>query len=299
MTFYKDYHINRINYEDYYIFDKKKSDLHDILITSGRTTPLHIYCERNDFDMVTHLLFIHKFDVNEKDYNQNSPLHCIFHDNTIQNISIYIIEFLLLHNGNINITNKYGQTPLHLSCKLNYHDITRFLLFKKCNIDALDVYGKTPLIYACEFGHIEQVITLIENNADVNLQNQISKPLHIVSLGEYDDIITQIKIVHLLIDNDADIDCLHTCFLYTPLHCSVVKNNIYLTEFLLQKGANPNIPQILGNIPLHNTKSIYIAKLLVDYKSDLTHKNDNSLTPSELFKTKNKEIHHFLENIKS
>tara|TARA_B100000131_G_C18046613_1_gene584672 strand:- start:243 stop:1145 length:903 start_codon:yes stop_codon:yes gene_type:complete len=300
MTFYKDHHIIKTNFIENEKFDKQKSLKETELLKSGKTTPLHIYCEKNDFNIISNLLILYKdeLNVNKLDYNGNSPFHCIFNEKYLSNISIYIIEFLLLHNGNIDITNKYGQTPLHLCCKFSFTNITEFLIYKKCQIDIKDKFGKTPLMYACEFGQIEQVITLIENNADVNVKDSSYKPLHILCLSDYDNVVTQINIAHLLIDNDADINIQHSCFLYTPLHCAVMKDNIYLTEFLLHKGANPNIPQILGNIPLHIVSSLSVAEILIKYKSKLHHKNDINLTPILLHKQKNNaEIYEYLSSL--
>lgn len=301
VTIHKDYQtINTFDDEedkqlsDFY---HKQSDEEFNNIVTGKTTPVHIYCKKNDVEMVSILLFLHKFDVNEKDFEGNCPIHYIFHDKTLPHLSIYIIEFLLLHNGNINAVNKHGQTAIHLSCKFPLNKITKFLIFKNCNVDILDVYGKTPIMYACEFGYIEQVITLIEAGACVNVDKSHYQPLHIACLAEYDDIITQINIVHLLIDSDAHIDAQHKTFLYTPLHCCIFKGNLPLTEFLLIKGANPNIQQVLGNIPLHITDDVDIAKILVKYKSKLCVKNDIELTPIETAKIKNKEIYHYLRSV--
>jgi len=298
MTYYKDYHIIKLDYKDDIQFDRQKCIEDSELIKYLKTTPLHIYCENNDFDIITHLLMTYKdqLNVNQLNYLGNSPLHCIFNEKYLSEIAIYIIEFLLLHNANINITNKYGETPLHLCCKFSFTKITEFLIYKNCNIDVKDKFGKTPLMYACEYGQIEQVITLIENNADVNVKDSTYKPLHILCLSDYDNVVTQINIAHLLIDNNADINIQHSCFLYTPLHCAVMKDNLHLTEFLLYKGANPNIPQVLGNIPLHITCSLSIAELLVKYKSKLDHKNDNNLTPIIVHKNKNKEIYDYLNS---
>lgn len=62
---------------------------------------------------------------------------------------------------------------------------------------------------------------------------------------------------------------------WTPLHAAIKINNVDLVKFLLENGADPNIPEILLNAssdnsyhPLVLAKNIEIFELLLKYKAD-------------------------------
>ncbi|OGI29945.1 MAG: hypothetical protein A2287_05015 [Candidatus Melainabacteria bacterium RIFOXYA12_FULL_32_12] len=59
-----------------------------------------------------------------------------------------------------------------------------------------------------------------------------------------------------------------------PLYKTIIRNYTDKAELLINNGADPNATdKLLGDTALHNTKSIKIAKLLIDNNADLTIKN--------------------------
>lgn len=48
---------------------------------------------------------------------------------------------------NVNVTNKYNQTPLHIACKYNQVGNVKILLKNNANMFIIDKYGKYPIHY--------------------------------------------------------------------------------------------------------------------------------------------------------
>jgi ankyrin repeat protein len=85
-----------------------------------------------------------KIDINMQDNDGDSPLHiAIFLAN------YDIIKILLENNANVNLVDKWGQTPIHrLYFCLNNIDlfkILELLINHKCNFNKQDVNGNTIL----------------------------------------------------------------------------------------------------------------------------------------------------------
>ncbi|MBN8829005.1 MAG: ankyrin repeat domain-containing protein [Sphingobacteriia bacterium] len=78
---------------------------------------------------------------------------------------------LLIDNGfNVNqLTNHSECSPLHLT--INYLEVVKLLLEKGANINIQDKYGDTPIHAAAALGNIEIIKFLYENGAKVNATN--------------------------------------------------------------------------------------------------------------------------------
>jgi ankyrin repeat protein len=82
--------------------------------------------------------------------------------------------------------------------------------------------------------------------------------------------------VELLISNGSNIEARHHSY-YSPLHRAVFKNNFEVAEFLLSKGANPNV---LGSsnwaMPLTsiiNIHKIKLTRLLLEHGADINYRD--------------------------
>jgi ankyrin repeat protein len=62
---------------------------------------------------------------------------------------IAVVKKLLKNGADINMTNKYGNTPFHLACSEGYTEIVKLLLEKGANINTVDKFDQTPLHIAC------------------------------------------------------------------------------------------------------------------------------------------------------
>eukprot|EP01084_Bolivina_argentea_P080500 145801_1 len=85
------------------------------------------------------------------------------------------------------------------------------------------------------------------------------------------------KIARYLIDNGLYID-IQSKWGYSGLHEAVINTpDLYFAEFLLQNGAQPNLPCVFGEIPLTNaiiSSLISSVKLLCEYGADPRIKNE-------------------------
>jgi len=138
--------------------------------------------------------------------------------------------------------------------------------------------GATSLYYAILEMDIAQIKLLLESGADVNKKNDDNISFNNNLLNWYEDRnktplyasvkVGNIEIVDLLIKYDADI--------ITLLRFAIEKDKSEISEFLLQKGADPNLFNSLG-LACKN-QNLKILKLLIDHKADVNYTGDDGRT---------------------
>lgn len=100
--------------------------------------------------------------------------------------------------ADINTQDKDGLTTLHIASDRGDLDAVKYLVENKANINIQDATGRTPLVYAVEIYRNDEVIKyLIEQGADKNIK-MMSGRTALFSAVEY----RSIEIVKLLIDKD-------------------------------------------------------------------------------------------------
>ena len=82
------------------------------------------------------------------------------------------VDFFEKEGNDINIQNKYGWTPLHVTIRRNRKAMVEYLLKNGADIDRIDGVGWTPLMEAVMDDMPELVELLIQNGADTTIQNQ-------------------------------------------------------------------------------------------------------------------------------
>ena len=71
----------------------------------------------------------------------------------------------------------------------------------------------------------------------------------------------------------------------TLLHCAAYGGHLNVVEFLLERGADPNVQGDDGWTPLHYAVSRYhvdVARVLLDHGADPTIRDNEGMTPLEL-----------------
>jgi ankyrin repeat protein len=256
----------------------------DAQASNGRTA-LHIAAHNGNLEIVQALTAAGA-DPNIKDQDGNTPLH-----HAVAKGHLQIAKELLRAGANPNIDNTNHKTPLHFATQHGYFDIVQTLLITGANPSAQNKQGKTACDIAFEFSHQEifeylnkvpQLITALKTALDRNSLDTIKKlMLQGAPLVDeqknyllHDTIGTYIKVkpqeydkkVRTLISAAGLVACgIRNQKGQTPLHIAAIQGNCWAAEFLLRKGAYPNIADYRGNTPLHYAASIQIRNKLLSY----------------------------------
>ena len=186
---------------------------------------------------------------------ETTPLHAAVIKNRID-----IIKVLLTSNADINVTDKDGNSALHLAILDDSVDIDIIELLldydtnrnNKAALTLKGQYGCTLLHCASIYGTPDIVDLLLARGARINEKdNYNNTPLHwAIAQGN-------IEIAELLLNyntdstNKADINAQGE-YGYTPLHRAIFKNQADTVKLLLDHGAHINAADNdTGETPLH------------------------------------------------
>jgi|GEM_PF-6529636 len=193
---------------------------------------------------------------------KQQPLHW-----AVEKRNLPLVKALLEHGANPNAVNCRGETAIvtvlrlrdaHSSIGTDYGlDVIRMLLQHGANPDAMSIYRQNPaLSFAASHGDIKAMTVLLDAGADPNLTNDSLGPsLPIFSaLGIFNK--NQFQTLQLLIEKGAnpnsrssDYTILSEAIGCTSPHAKDEDLRLLLVKFLLEHGADPNLPAN-GNMPL-------------------------------------------------
>merc|ERR1712198_775168 len=75
---------------------------------------------------------------------------------------------LLDHGAEVDVTNDFGQTPLHRAAACGHAQTAEELLARGAQVEKLDgCEGNAPLHLAAAIGHLDVLKTLLDNGADI------------------------------------------------------------------------------------------------------------------------------------
>ena len=169
---------------------------------------------------------------------------------------------------------------LHAFCQQGELGLVEDLIDnKKADVNAKEA-GVTPLHTAVVNGHVKLVELLLKNEADVNARrdNDGATPLYAAAERKH------VKLVRLLLENGANVDASRTDG-NTPLYVAVREGHVEPVELLLKKKANVNASRTDdGATPLHAAAvsgHVDVVKLLLklDNKADINARKSNLYTP--------------------
>lgn len=208
---------------------------------------------------------------------------------------------LLERKGRVLSKDKFKRTPLIMACRNGHVKIASLLLQHGSEWNHCDSSQNSVLHYAAAFGWKECLDLLIEHGADLNKENMWRvTPICIAMLKNHQGIVKEM-LKREGVDVNGKDDKGRTLL---ALACTdLASQGIYeFIQFLLSKGADPNIKNVQGNTVLHNL-SVYdlqcakkdkgerqaekvtlanTIKLLIDSGADLTIENSEKQTPFTL-----------------
>ena len=246
--------------------NKKEEIAQDIPLNDDGDCLLHIACQWGDVNIMRHLTIEKNGDIDLQNYSGNTPLHIACY-----NKSLSIIILLLEMRCSANISNEKG---------VNAKDIP------------LNDDGDCLLHIACQWGNVNTMrYVIIEENCDINLQNYSGNtPLHIACSRK------ALNTIKLLLEmrcstnipnkkgetaHDIPLNDDGGCLLHTACQWGDVDIVKYLTT---DEVCSPNVQsQITENTPLH-VAVMYgqdgtIIQLLSCEGCDLNVQNKDGDTP--------------------
>lgn len=156
-----------------------------------------------------------------------------------------VCAFLLRPGTDLNPTNDYGHSSLHVAAMHGSHDIARLLLEREgVEMDSKDRDGRTPLSWAVEEGYVEVVQMLLEKGAEVDSKDSKGR----TSLS-WAAAYGRGEVMQLLFEKGAEVDSKDSegrTSLSWAAECGYER----VVQMLLEKGAEVDSKDRKGRTPL-------------------------------------------------
>ena len=124
------------------------------------------------------LLVEYGLDVNLRNKYKQTPLH------------VFISSVLLEFGADINLQDCEGRTPLHINVHRNWAGVAQLLIALGADLELRDKWGRTPLHQAAIARSSESLLMLIAYGANLDTRdNQGRTPLESIEAGEYEGIV--------------------------------------------------------------------------------------------------------------
>ncbi|WCR54286.1 MAG: Protein PhlB [Wolbachia endosymbiont of Ctenocephalides orientis wCori] len=238
---------------------------------------------------IAKILLTHKAQVNFRDerFDDRSLLH-----HAASQGKSDIAKLFLEYDANVNATNKYGNTALHISEKrdlaeflidkgadinaknedgdkalhiVEKRDLAKFLIDKGADINAKNEDGNTPLHRAVQIGNLDLIRLLIESGDDINAINNDNKtPLDYVNT-------TSLALVNTFLKHSGKAN--RQGFYTELLNEAVQEGDLYLIKCSLQNGADVNVIVIHASTQLfycfYYQENMDAVKLIVNHIAKL------------------------------
>ena len=215
----------------------------DINISDNKQrTALHMAADLGYDDILRTLIDAPDVNLNLRTETGHTPLHAAANNGRAASARLLIDA-----GANINISDKYQQTALHLAAYFGYDDIVDALIKRPdVNLNVRNKDGNTPLHIAADNGRAASARLLIDAGADINISDHKQRTaLHMAAdLGDDDIVDALIKRpdVNLNVRNENG---------YTPLHIAAGRGREQSARLLIDAGADINIPDHKQRTALH------------------------------------------------
>lgn len=208
--------------------------------------------------------------------DRHTPLHAAARHGDLATVRFFV-ETLAPDGLNLEVTNRFGETPLMLAAQNGHVHVVRYLLGLGAAMVSNDPSARsTALFGAAANGHFDVVQCLCERGADVNWQrNDSATALNVATEREH------IEVVASLVETwGADVTAMD--YGLTALDEAVLQGDVALVRVLLANNAQAccNLAQrsnVLCEAVL--ARSVPIAQLLVAFGADVNAPYTVALEP--------------------
>ncbi|MCP4441043.1 MAG: hypothetical protein GY810_19135 [Aureispira sp.] len=216
-----------------------------------------------------------------------SPVSPLF--KAVYTRNLELLRVLIDQKVDVNQINYRGDTPLMMAAARGYMDIVEELINAGAAIETKNEWQDTAWTYSVLVSNssffdrnnnqpASKTYKKLDKTLDANQQAKLylrvddfRAALNKSDFRKINDIINQ---------KSMSVNCLDAS--NTPLTRAILRKDANIVEFLLQKGADPNIPNGYGQTPIHLVilhKTQDILELLLEYKADTNIKTDNHTSP--------------------
>ena len=236
-------------------------------------TVLHAAVRKNDVEFVKLFIDSKIVDIDATDNFGHTPLHiAIFGRN------ISILEILLKNGANIHEKDKNCKSPLQLSVQLKLKNISKLLIIHGAGKN--ETSDHNAFHEAVGNGNAEIVELLINEKSDMNCKSHNGIAMvHFAASKNYE------MLCLVLLRNGADPN-IRDNEMATPIHVAAFFGYTYIVRILLEHGADPNAKESEGNTPLIfavERNGYEIAKLLIEHGANLNgHEHLSGYVPIHL-----------------
>jgi len=131
---------------------------------------------------IVDLLFEYGANINIKSISYVTPIFTAASFKRLERLDV--VEFLIEKKVDINVTTKFGQTPLMAAARNGHFGIVQALLQEKAEVNAQMIDGFSALHFAAESGHLKIVQELLKQNPRHSVLKQTSDGRSALSLAK-------------------------------------------------------------------------------------------------------------------
>lgn len=185
-----------------------------------------------------------------------------------------IIVFLRMFKPDVNLTDRYMQTPIFHAIKRNHYTLLKHLIDMGANLSYRDTSGAFPVHLATKAGSSEALAVLVNCGCDVDVRDTTGQtPLHY-------SVIKHIRMMNFILQYGVDVNAKDDDGL-TPLHHVFEPEKI---DLLVRHGAYVDARDQKGRTPLHAALTVITfafaaAKRLLSHGAKISVADDQDQTP--------------------
>lgn len=247
----------------------------EMRMEDGRT-PLILAAHGNP--ALVKLLLVHGAKVNVVDKKGDTPFSLAAENGILDSV-----QMLATAGADLNHANKWGRTPLMLAAREGHEDVVSFLVAQHALLNLTDSYGGSALSYALWKDHFAAAQVLLDAGcpatsvvAPGTAPNDWISPMNL-AVRTFDQSLIDLLLAHGGKINEPD------GFGHTALmELIYAHGHEDLINYLLEKGANPNVADARGFTPflaVIRNEDAAMTRLFLQHGAKLEQTDSMGRTP--------------------